>query len=705
MADNKTLVKTTCQLCLAACGMLVHLEDGRPVRIEGDPDHPISRGALCINGQAALEYLASPYRLHYPLKRNGARGEGRWQTVSWDEALTATAHGLHQVRKDYSAASVAFMQGGAKGYSDVYLSRLANAFGTPNIASMSYLCFHAKLRGMLATYGYMSHADINHPPRTIIAWGANLTATAPPEGARILEAKERGARLIVIDPAKTVLAAKADVWIRPRPSSDLALALALLNVIINEGLYDAAFVRHRAVGFEELQTHVQAYTPEMAADICWVSADQIAELGREYASGRPAVIYCGNGEENNVNNYQFNRAAAILRAVTGNLDIPGGEIDWEPPALQPRGSAEFDLRHLIPPEERSKRLGIEENVLPDYFSALPPKVFKAMLTSHPYPIRAAFIQGGSFLHTHTNVQEVRKALESLDFLAVSDFFMTPTAELADVVFPASTFLELDGVALGEAEPLASPVRKVAQLGECRSDLAIVSALAAKLGLGQHFADEESAVLDFLLEPSGLNFADFCKAGVIEGSKLYGAYKDYPFPTPSGKVELYSQRLEEWGFDPLPVYHEPPESPYSAPDLANEFPLVLTNSKIPGYVHSGGRQIPSLRQAHPEPLVTINRETAERQGIAAGDWVCISTKRGHIEQKAALSDDIDPRVIVAEHGWYFPDKNENLHGWDEANLNVLTSNDPPYARELGSVTLRGILCSIERADQTSASSTR
>ncbi len=164
------------------------------------------------------------------------------------------------------------------------------------------------------------------------------------------------------------------------------------------------------------------------------------------------------------------------------------------------------------------------------------------------------------------------------------------------------------------------------------------------------------------------------------------------------MELYSEQLEEWGFDPLPVYREPPESPYSAPELAGEFPLVLTNSKIPGYVHSGGRQIPSLRQAHPEPLVTINDETAARYGIAAGRLGDYQHQEREHPPASGPVRRVDPRVVIAEHGWYFPEQEDDLHGWATANLNVLTSNDPPYARELGSVTFRGILCQIARDER-------
>jgi len=698
-AAGQTTVKTTCQLwCGAGCGMLVHLEDGRPVRIEGDPDHPVNRGMLCINGQAALEYLESPYRLTHPLKRAGARGAGRWERIGWDEALDTVARGLNDTKDRYSADSVAFMQGCAKGYGDSYLSRLANAFGTPNIASMSYICFHPRLRGQLATYGFLSHPDIDHPPRTIVLWGANLTATSYPEGSLIIAAKEQGSRLIVIDPAKTALAERADLWIRPRPSSDLALALAMLNVIVNEDLYDKDFVAEWTVGFDELKRHVQDYRPEQVADITWVPAESIRELARTFATGGPAVIYSGNGQDNNINNYQFNRAAAILRAVTGNLGIPGGEVDFTPPAVEFGGSAELHLRDLVPLEKRYRRIGAEEGVLPNYFSALPQKLIKAMLTSEPYPVRAAFIQGGSFLHTYSNVQEVRKALESLDFLAVSDYFMTPTSELADIVLPVSMFLEIDSINNAENAPVTSIVQKVAQVGECRSDLSILNELGKRLGLEEHFWETEEEVLDYLLKPSGLTFAEFREVGVLSGAKAYGAHLDNGFDTPSGKVELYSRQLEEWGFDPLPVYREPPESPLSSPELAEEFPLVLTNSKIAGYVHSGGRQIASLRQTHPEPLVTIHSETAARYEIEPGDWVEICTARGRIKQRAALSDEIDPRVVIAEHGWYFPEREGGMHGWAESNLNVLTSNGPPYGRELGSVTLRGILCRIAKVDQ-------
>ena len=554
---------------------------------------------------------------------------------------------------------------------------------------------------MLATYGFISYPDYEHPPSCIVIWGANPSATEFPEGIRISQAVKNGSKLVVIDPAETAFAQKAEIWIKPRPCSDLALALGITNVIINENLYDREFVDRWTVGFDKIKAHVQDYTPEKLAEITWVPAEQIKEVARFYANNKPACIYCGNGGDNNINNYQFNRAVAILRAITGNIGKPGGEIGLAFPGIEPKDSHELHQNNAVPPEKRAKRIGAEEKVLPNYFSALPQKLIKAMLTSEPYPIRSAYVQGGSLLQTYSNVQEVCKALKSLDFLAIADFFMTPTAELADIVLPAATYMEIDSLRQAFGAPVLSVIQKVAQVGECRSDYQILSELGKRLGLGNYFWESDQQVLDFVLKPIGLSFDDFRKIGIIAGSKQYRKYEREGFTTPSGKVELYSSQLGEWGFDPLPVYREPPESPLSEPELAKEYPLVFTNCKIAPYIHSGGRQIKSLRDSHPEPLIAIHIKTASKLGIKEGDLIYIENKRGRIKHKATLSSKIDPRVVIAEHGWWFPEKETDMHGWAESNLNILTDNNPPYARELGSVTLRGILCKVYKVTHTNA----
>jgi anaerobic selenocysteine-containing dehydrogenase len=337
-------------------------------------------------------------------------------------------------------------------------------------------------------------------------------------------------------------------------------------------------------------------------------------------------------------------------------------------------------------------------MLPDFRYVLPQSVIKSVLEGDPYHIRAAFVQASNPLSCWPNIQEAYRALKKLDFLAVSDMFMTPTAALADIVFPAASYLEYDGIQMPPNGALVQLQRKVAQIGECRSDHEIINGLAKKLGLEEYFWDSIDDFWDAILEPVGLTFKEFNKIGLFTGKEKqpnrYRRYEQNGFKTPSGKVELYSSQLEEWGFDPLPKYHEPPETPYSTPELAKEYPLQCTTRKLAVYRHSGGRQIPSLRRSHPEPVVIIHPETASKLGIKDGDWVYIETKRGRIKQKADLSTGVDRRVVVLDHAWWFPERGEGeLFGWAESNYNVLTNDKPPFNREMGSANLRGFLCKV------------
>jgi anaerobic selenocysteine-containing dehydrogenase len=691
--DTEQVVRSRCEFCMAGCGVMVYLRDGKPIRVEGDPDDPVSKGVLCLKGVAALEYLYHPERLKYPLKRAGERGEGKWQQITWDEALNTIAAELTKAKEKYGAESVVFIRGGAKGYQDSYIARLANVFGTPNVGSGAPMCYVPRLNASMITYGFMALPDYEYPPACIVLWGVNTCSTAFSECKQTNEALERGSKLIVIDPGETVFAQKANIWVKPRPCSDLALALGMINVIINEGLFDRDFVEGWTVGFDKLKAHIQDYPPEKVEEITWVPAETIREAARFYATNKPACIAWGNGIDNNINNFQSARAIAMLRAITGNVSKPGGDLEWSPSGIVAKTSPELLQQNALPTEVRAKRISAGAGMLPVLFYALPQDVVKAIIKADPYPIRAAFIQGGSLLHTYTNAQEVYQALKSLDFLVVSDFFMIPTAELADIVLPVATFLEIDNLHESEYSAAVGVIQKVAQVGECWSDLRICNELAKRLGLGNYFWEDDKQVLDFILKPRGLTFDELRKVGLISVGKQYRQYERNGFNTPSGKVELYSSKLEEWGFDPLPVYHEPPESPFSEPELVKEYPLIFTSWKLVPFEHSQGRQIESLRSSHPDPLVIIHRETASKLGIKEGEWVYIETKRGRIRQKAVLSANIDPRVVILEHGWWFPEKDSDVHGWAESNLNILTDSKPPYGREIGSATLRGILCKV------------
>jgi anaerobic selenocysteine-containing dehydrogenase len=265
------------------------------------------------------------------------------------------------------------------------------------------------------------------------------------------------------------------------------------------------------------------------------------------------------------------------------------------------------------------------------------------------------------------------------------------------VLPVATYLEFNDIVVPHYSlPVALVQQEVTRVGECRSDYEIISDLARRLGLGEYFWDTDEQCLDFMLEPAGISFDELKKIGVLVGSKQYRSYLSDGFPTPSGKVELYSSKLKEWGFDPLPAYYEPPETPLSSTDLLAEYPLVFTSRKDGCYRHSGGRQIASLRGTHPEPTTCIHPQTAKQLGIANGDWVYIETRRGKIKQKAVLSDVIDPRVVVVDYAWWFPEDAADLCRWAESNINILTDDEPPFNREIGTTSLRGGLCKISKA---------
>jgi len=694
MIITNGIVKSTCGGCTTIdCGILIHIEDGKIVGIEGDPDTPMNKGALCPRGEAALELLYHPERLKHPLKRAGKRGENKWQQISWDEALSTIADEMSKAKQNYGAESVAFCRGSAKGIQDGVMSRLTNAFGTPNATSQAFVCFHPARYAAITTFGAELHADYEYPPGCIVVWGSNPPETNYPPSARITEAVSRGSKLIVIDPRRTKLAEKADLWLRLRPGSDLALALGMINVIVNENLLDKSFVDNWTVGFDELESHIQEYSPEKVAEITWLPAEVIREAARFYAANRPAAINAGNALEQNVNSFQADRAIFILEAMSGNVGVPGGKILWSAPPVLTRGGPELTLKGQIAKEIVAKRLGADR-LSPLATWALPQSIQKAIIDGSPYPIHLLYVHGGNLLLTWANAHDTYQAFKRLDFLAVADLFMTPTAMLADVVLPVATRLEYDDVRQGVFPYVVQIGQKVAQIGECWPDSKILIELAKKLGLGEYFWDSYEEFLDAILRPAGITFEEFRKIGIMMGTKQYRHYERSGFDTPSGKVEIYSSRLKEWGFPPLPTYQELPETPYSDPALAKEYPLTFTTRKSGAFYHSQHRQVARLRAIDPEPLLGIHPETAAESGIKEGDMVYIETKRGRIKQRATLVDSLDPRVVEVGHDWWFPEKGAaELYGWAEASTNILTDNSPPFNPEMGSTNLRGILCKV------------
>ncbi len=693
------IVNTYCaRMDHGGCGLRVHLESGRITKIEGDPDSPLSHGYLCAKGLAQLERINHPDRLKYPMKRAGERGEGKWSRISWDEALDTLSEKIKETIARNGQKAIAFAQGTPKGLELFLILRLANLLNIPNVSTPGHVCHMPRETASNLTCGFFPVPDYDHPPACIVVWGSNLFQTNEEGviGIQLRRALDQGSRLIVIDPRKTGLASRADLWLRPRPGTDLALALGMLRVIADEGLYEEEFVEKWTHGFPHLREHLQQYPLDRVSEITWIEEDQIIKAARLFSRTKPSCIQWGNAIEHNLNSFQCARALLILMAITGNLEVPGGNVNRvAPPVMRPG-----ELVQIKKFPDRNEKALFPQFRLASMMGFVPSQsIVKAILTGKPNPIRMMYIQGSNLLLSHANAKETFDAIKELEFLCVAEIFLTPTAQLADLVLPAATNYEFDDIGhygLPHGFILARP-KIVDPPGECWPDLKILNELAKRLGHEPYFWKDTGECLNALLKPSGMTYEELKKIGILKGKWEYRNYEKKGFSTPSGRIEIYSQQLKEWGYDPLPLYRELPESLSSIPELSRDYPLIFTSAKDPFYFHSSGRNLRSLRTHSPDPTILLHPETASQLKIEDGDWVTIETKRGKIHQKAKLNPDIDPRVVVLSYGWWFPERRDlELSGWKESNLNILTSSDPPYDPAVGSTHLRAVPCRIYKS---------
>lgn len=688
-------------MCHGGCSALLHLKGGRIVRIEGDPQGPLNRGRLCPMGAASAQLVYHPDRLTHPLIRAGARGEGKWRRASWDEAYERICEAVRGIWSRYGREGIALGTGTGRHHIN-FVKRFANMMGTPNWCEPGTAqCFVPRVNVMHLTYGGMTWSDYRgeRMPGVLLFWGHNPLNSSPDGevGFMVRDALAAKPKIIVVDPRRTWLAKRADVFLQLRPGTDDALALAMLNVLIAEELWDKAFVERWTYGFDRLAERVRSCTPEWAEAITWVPADKIRAAARLWAQAQPGALEWGCAIEHTPNTIQTVRAISLLPALTGRIDTPGGMV------LGMRPLARFPLlAELLPEEQRKKRLGAAQfRVLGGEGSLSPaahiPAVFRSMRTGEPYWTKGFLVFGNNSLLTYADSRLVHESLAKLDFLMVADLFMTPTCELADVVLPVAAWPELDQIVgmpyFGEDVVLSQ--RHAVQIGECRQDEIIMTELARRLALPGCEEDPHD-VFDQQLAPLGLTYEKLAARGHTRVPIIYRKFEKEGFATPTGKIELYSTRMEALGYDPLPYYQEPPESPLSTPEIAREFPYVLTTgARSPMFFHSEGRQLPKLRKGHPEPRVEIHPRTAARHGIQKGDWVLISSPRGTIRQRAVVTPDILEHVIHCQHGWWFPEKEGWEHGVWESNANVLTSQAPPYDPAMGTYQLRGLLCAIRK----------
>jgi anaerobic selenocysteine-containing dehydrogenase len=688
---KENIVRTACRQCHQQCGMLAYLKDGVVVKVEGDPDNPRSNGRLCAKGVSSPRLLYHPDRLNYPLLRDGDRGEGRWKRISWDEALDRIAHKLDEIKRQSGPEAVVFTQGTSRGYfGDLY--RFANLFGTPNITAPANICHVNYVGSWLVTCGEFPFPDWRNS-RCVVLWGSNYLYALPNRwGHDIINAKfGNNAKLVVIDPRFNAAASKADLWLQPRPGSDGALALAAIHVIVKEGLYDREFVEKWTSGFDRLCEHVRDMTPEWAEAVTWVPADAIRRFARLYATTRPASIATMTGLAQHTNAFQTNRCLNILTAITGNFDVPGGEVVppglFDDPILTYEDSEWFRMSDMLPEEAREKRLG-KEHRIQDYFFKLADyeAVNDAVLTGKPYPVRALVAFGGNDPLHYANARRVREGLMKVDFSVAVNLFMHERCTLADIVLPAACFLERDDITSFTSDGRIFPRVKAARLYERKQDVEIMIALGKRLGLGEHYPwNSMEELLDWRCRKNfNVTWDELKERRYIEYAFEYKKYEKRGFfstPSGSGKIDLYSGLLEEMGFPALPVHLEPRESPVSTPDIARDYPLVMTTGhRMPVYFHSELRELELLREIIPEPELEIHPATAERLDIRDGETVIAESPRGGISLKAKVTKGIDPRVVAT------------THGWAQANANLLT-DDGARSPELGSTGMRSFLCRV------------
>ena len=690
------MIKSHCRMCHGGCGVLVYTKNGRVAKIAGDPDCPINHGTLCSKGLASARLAYHPDRLTYPVRRIGSKGSGKWERISWDEALDTIAEKMLDYKNRLGAESIVLGYGTGR-ENEAVIYRFANLLGTPNVLTAGHFCYGPRIATSIITCGSNPIVDYENHPNCIMVWGNNLVISNPDcyKGEPFSVSLNKGAKLIAVDPRLTRIAARADVWLQLRPGTDTALALGLANVMVNEELYDKYFVENHVYGWEPFVERVNEYPPERVEQITRVPQDKIRQAARLFATTKPAAIQWGVAIEQQTTCADNNRALMALMSITGNIDARGGQVLFNTPKI--RNVGQFGAHRMLPHEQGEKRLGGERFRLAGNFAIINPKcVWDAIIEEEPYAVKMLFFISSNPLMTRANAREVYRALEKVEFMAVADFFITPTAELADIVLPAATWLEMDYIGdFWKRHGFLLPRRKVIQVGECRSDHEMLNDLAHRVGQGEHWWDNFEGGLDYILEPMGITWQDFKKMDYIRGEVTYQKYKERGFSTPTKKFELYSTLLENWGYDPLPQFREPPESPVSAPELHQRYPYILiTGARSPGFFHTENRQIPWLRELHRDPVVEIHPDTAAREGIEEGDWVIIESLRGKIRQRAKIFAGMHPDVVSAQHAWWFPEKDGPGHGWDESNVNILTDNayetcDPA----MGATSVRTLLCKI------------
>ncbi|MGA7694729.1 MAG: molybdopterin-dependent oxidoreductase [Candidatus Sulfotelmatobacter sp.] len=719
----KQLVHAACPHdCPDACGVLITVEDGRATKIQGDPGHPVTRGFLCAKVAKYLDRVYSPDRVMYPMRRTAAKGSvaaqrnfaphGQpgaavptqaqvWQRISWDEALDEIASRFRKIAAEFgSEAILPYSYGGTLGAVNGASMdrRFFNRLGASQLERT--ICSSAGEAGLESVMGVKLGTEPEQfiHSRYIIAWASNIHGNNVHLWPFIVEARRRGAKLVVIDPYRTRTAASADWYLPINPGTDGALALAMMHVIIGEGLYDADYVAKYTLGFDELREKVKAYPPERAAQWTGIAAEDIRKLAREYATVRPSVIRVNYGVQRSEGGGMATRAISMLPCIIGSLKEVGGGIHLST-------SGAFDLNKDALRRPDLKPDGLDHS--PRVVSMV--RLGEALNRLSDPPVKALFVYSSNPAAVCPNHNEVVRGLRREDlFTVVHEQFFTDTTDYADIVLPATTFFEHKDLqaAYGHYYLQVSD-QAIEPLGECRANVEVFRALAERMGFKDScFSESVDEMIDGALASKNpwlegisrerlererqvrLNFSRqlpvaSCQSETSESLEPFLPFAHGNFRTPSGKAELYSEAMKALGLDPVAEFTPPTESRNGGQGTA--FPLELLARKADNFLNSTFPNVPSVQAMEEPDLLEMHSADARARGIADGETVRVYNGRGEIFLKARVDGAVQPGVVSARLSWA-----KLSPGY--RNINVLTSEK---LSDLGnSATFYSVLVEVE-----------
>lgn len=698
-ADGTRTKHVICTVCDIGCQLRPVAKDGVLTKVLAH-ENPFLANNICFKGTAAPRIHNHPDRLKVPLKRAGPRGADQWEEISYAQALDEIAKRLSSLVQRYGPETLAVSTSGWNtAVTHGADRRFMNLLGSPNWISGVALCAGNTAAVNKLTYGWYPFPDLLNT-KCIVLLGHNPRRQSwAPIYHMINDARAHGAKLIVADPRVSDQAETADIHLRLRAGTDAALLLGFLAVIIDEKLYDAQFVRDWTVGWEELKARVGEYPLERVEAITGVDRQQIAAAARMYATARGAVIPWTPITDQQLSSTSAIRLQSILRAITGNIDVPGGETFS---GLNPDyiSDSQMSMHELLTQQQRDKQLGSDlhpvytyraQDMLGDYcekvwgyrhidlvmgcFMANPSAVFRAMATEKPYPVKAFFALGNNALLSYPNQNQIYQGMMNQDLIVVHEIFQTPTSMLADYVLPGDVFSERNNIhdfwnwvgRLTVSEKVVEPPQQASNTYQFWRDLAI------RMGFGEHFPWQTiEDVLDYRLSPSGMTFQQFADKHYMKADvPVFKKYEKTGFATPSGKVELWSSILDELGFDPLPYFREAPP-----PDADYPY-LIFTGVREDPFFQTGQRNIDVLRNRARAPKLFLHPVDAAREGLADGDWARLETGYGAVVAQVLVQESMKEGHIRVPHGWWYPELRgkEHLAGAFLSSDAVLCGDDP------------------------------